>query len=58
LIEYHAKVLQAKRAYSEAFAKVKQIEKQPGVLEKAGRVGVAFKTLLTLGSTMAEVSVN
>ncbi|KAG8745418.1 hypothetical protein FRC10_008128 [Ceratobasidium sp. 414] len=45
----------AKQAYSEAFVRAKQMEKQPGVLERAGRVGDAFKVLLALGSTMAEL---
>ncbi|KAG9086961.1 hypothetical protein FRC06_002795, partial [Ceratobasidium sp. 370] len=44
----------AERAYSEAFAKAQQMEKQPGVLERAGRIRDAFKVLLALGSTMAE----
>ncbi|KAG9103299.1 hypothetical protein FRC06_011491, partial [Ceratobasidium sp. 370] len=44
-----------KQAFLEAVAKVQRMEKQPGVLEKAGRVGKAFKTLLTLGSAMADL---
>ncbi|KAG9126574.1 hypothetical protein FRC07_002947, partial [Ceratobasidium sp. 392] len=44
----------AKRAYSEAFVKVQQMEVQPSIIEKAGKVGDAFKVLLTLGSTMAD----
>ncbi|KAG9089542.1 hypothetical protein FS749_001246, partial [Ceratobasidium sp. UAMH 11750] len=31
------------------------MEKQPGVLERAGRIGEAFKVLLALESTMAEL---
>ncbi|KAG9097865.1 hypothetical protein FRC06_007095 [Ceratobasidium sp. 370] len=45
----------AKRAYSEAFVKVRQMEEHPSLLEKAGKVGEAFKVLLTLGSTMADL---
>ncbi|KAG9098200.1 hypothetical protein FS749_004409 [Ceratobasidium sp. UAMH 11750] len=45
----------AKRAYSEAFAKAQQMDKQPGLLERTGRVGDAFRVLLALGSTMAEL---
>ncbi|KAG8711267.1 hypothetical protein FRC08_016095 [Ceratobasidium sp. 394] len=43
------------RAYSEAFARAQQMERQPGLLEKVGRVGDAFKVLLSLGSTMSEL---
>ncbi|KAG8713891.1 hypothetical protein FRC08_012674 [Ceratobasidium sp. 394] len=45
----------AERAYSEAFVKVQQMEENPSLLEKAGKVGDAFKVLLTLGSTMADL---
>ncbi|KAG8738853.1 hypothetical protein FRC10_006424, partial [Ceratobasidium sp. 414] len=45
----------AKRAYSEAFVKVEQMEEHPSLLEKAGKAGDAFKVLLTLGSTMADL---
>ncbi|KAG9121816.1 hypothetical protein FRC07_002069 [Ceratobasidium sp. 392] len=45
----------ANQAYSEAFSKVQQMEVHPSLVEKAGKVGDAFKVLLTLGSTMADV---
>ncbi|KAG9126262.1 hypothetical protein FRC07_004185 [Ceratobasidium sp. 392] len=45
---------EAKQAYSEAFEKVQRMENQPGLLERTGRVGDAFKTLLDLGSAMAD----
>ncbi|KAG9087139.1 hypothetical protein FS749_003139 [Ceratobasidium sp. UAMH 11750] len=45
----------AERAYSEAFSKVQRMETQPGVLEKAGRVGHAFKAILELGGMMADL---
>ncbi|KAG9092772.1 hypothetical protein FS749_015451, partial [Ceratobasidium sp. UAMH 11750] len=45
----------AKQAYSEAFDRAQQLGRQPGLLEKAGKVGDAFKVLLTLGSTMSEL---
>ncbi|KAG8695958.1 POC1 centriolar protein A, partial [Ceratobasidium sp. 395] len=48
-------MLQAKRAYLEALRKVEQMEKRPGLLERAGKVGRAFKTLLDLGSLMADL---
>ncbi|KAG8720271.1 hypothetical protein FRC09_009812 [Ceratobasidium sp. 395] len=46
---------EAKQAYSEALKKVEQMEKQPGLLERAGKVGRAFKALLDLGSLMADL---
>ncbi|KAG9084786.1 hypothetical protein FRC06_003902 [Ceratobasidium sp. 370] len=46
---------QAKRAYAEALTRVQRLEKQPGVLEKAGRVGRSFKALLALGEMMADL---
>ncbi|KAG8792821.1 hypothetical protein FRC12_004764 [Ceratobasidium sp. 428] len=46
---------EAKRAYLEALKKVEQMEQQPGLLERAGKVGKAFKTLLDLGSLMADL---
>ncbi|KAG8690889.1 hypothetical protein FRC08_010319, partial [Ceratobasidium sp. 394] len=45
----------AKQAYSEAFAQAQQMETQPGVLERVGRVGDAFKVMLALGSAMSEL---
>ncbi|KAG9081756.1 hypothetical protein FS749_007415, partial [Ceratobasidium sp. UAMH 11750] len=45
----------AERAYQEAFTKAQQMETQPSVVERTGRVGAAFKTLLALGSTMADL---
>ncbi|KAG9077609.1 hypothetical protein FS749_010476 [Ceratobasidium sp. UAMH 11750] len=45
----------AQEGYSAAFVRARQMEKQPGVLERAGRVGDAFKVLLALGSTMSEL---
>ncbi|KAG9088911.1 hypothetical protein FS749_001766, partial [Ceratobasidium sp. UAMH 11750] len=45
----------AKQAYSEAFARAQRMEAQPGVLERAGKVGDAFKVLLALGSAMSEL---
>ncbi|KAG8724739.1 hypothetical protein FRC09_015006 [Ceratobasidium sp. 395] len=47
---------QSAKAYSEAFEKARRLEQRPGIVEKAGKVGDAFKVLLELGSTMAEVS--
>jgi hypothetical protein len=47
---------QAKRSYSDALSKAQQMEKQPSVLERAGKVGNAFKTILSFGSMVAEVS--
>ncbi|KAG8686051.1 hypothetical protein FRC09_014379 [Ceratobasidium sp. 395] len=46
---------EAKQAYLEAFQKVKHMENQPGLLEKAGKIGSAFKALLDLGSLMASL---
>ncbi|KAG8793289.1 POC1 centriolar protein A [Ceratobasidium sp. 428] len=46
---------ETERAYSAAFDKSQQLEKRPGMVEKAGKVGDAFKALLALGSTMAEL---
>ncbi|KAG8724229.1 hypothetical protein FRC09_020733 [Ceratobasidium sp. 395] len=46
---------EAKRGYLEALKKVEQMERQPGLLERAGKVGKAFKTLLDLGSLMADL---
>ncbi|KAG8792414.1 hypothetical protein FRC12_006187 [Ceratobasidium sp. 428] len=46
---------EAKRAYFEAFQKVERMENQPGLLEKASKVGSAFKTLLDLGNLMAKL---
>jgi hypothetical protein len=40
----------------EALARVQRLEKRQGVVERTGRFGTAFKTLLALGSTMADVS--
>ncbi|KAG8724238.1 hypothetical protein FRC09_020676 [Ceratobasidium sp. 395] len=45
----------AVRAYSEAFTKAQRIEKRRGIVERAGKVGDAFKLLLALGSAMAEL---
>ncbi|KAG9089875.1 hypothetical protein FS749_000981, partial [Ceratobasidium sp. UAMH 11750] len=45
----------AQQAYAEAFVQAQHMQKQPGVLERAGRIGDAFKVLLALGSTMAEL---
>ncbi|KAG9124487.1 hypothetical protein FRC07_011466, partial [Ceratobasidium sp. 392] len=47
-------ILQAKQAYSEAFEKVQRMENRPGLLERAGRIGHAFKALLDLGGIMAD----
>ncbi|KAG8722371.1 hypothetical protein FRC09_006346 [Ceratobasidium sp. 395] len=49
---------EAKRAYLEAFQKAERMENQPGLLEKAGKVGSAFKTLLDLGNLMAKASLD
>ncbi|KAG8780583.1 hypothetical protein FRC12_022796 [Ceratobasidium sp. 428] len=46
---------EADHAYSMAFVKSQQLEKRPGMMQKAGKVGDAFRTLLALGSTMAEL---
>ncbi|KAG8704494.1 hypothetical protein FRC08_002201 [Ceratobasidium sp. 394] len=58
--KYTAKVVilngeRAERAYQEAFTKARRMETQRSVVERTGRVGTAFKTLLALGSTMAEL---
>ncbi|KAG8704636.1 hypothetical protein FRC08_002124, partial [Ceratobasidium sp. 394] len=45
----------AEQAYSEAFSKVQRMETQPAVLEKAGKVGDAFKAILDLGGMMADL---
>ncbi|KAG8736098.1 hypothetical protein FRC10_009706 [Ceratobasidium sp. 414] len=45
----------AKQVYLEAFSKVQRMEKQPGLIEKAGRVGHAFKALLAVGGMMVDV---
>ncbi|KAG8713905.1 hypothetical protein FRC08_012654 [Ceratobasidium sp. 394] len=45
----------AGQAYEKAFAKAQQMENQPSVVGKAGRAGAAFKSLLALGSAMAEL---
>ncbi|KAG9121971.1 hypothetical protein FRC07_001833, partial [Ceratobasidium sp. 392] len=58
MFEVHVKMLDeetAKQAYLEALQKVQRLEKQSGVLEKAGRVGDAFKVFLNLGSLMADL---
>ncbi|KAG9088388.1 hypothetical protein FS749_002210 [Ceratobasidium sp. UAMH 11750] len=46
---------EAERAYRVAFIKTQQMESQVGVIQRAGKVGAAFKLLLALGSTMAEL---
>ncbi|KAG8723257.1 hypothetical protein FRC09_004086 [Ceratobasidium sp. 395] len=46
---------ETEQAYSEAFAKSQQLEKRPGIVQRAGKVGDAFKVLITLGSAMAEL---
>ncbi|KAG8711756.1 hypothetical protein FRC08_015491 [Ceratobasidium sp. 394] len=48
-------MLQAERAYQEAFTKTQGMETKPGVVERTGRVGAAFKALLALGSMMADL---
>ncbi|KAG8718706.1 hypothetical protein FRC08_004613 [Ceratobasidium sp. 394] len=45
----------AKQAYSAAFVKAQQMEKHPGVVERLGNIGDAFKVLLALGSAMSEL---
>ncbi|KAG8780932.1 hypothetical protein FRC12_022430 [Ceratobasidium sp. 428] len=42
-------------AYSEAFTKAQQMEKRQRIVDKAGKVDDAFKILLAMGSTMAEL---
>jgi hypothetical protein len=49
-------MFQAKQVHMEALARVQRLEKRQGVVERTGRFGTAFKSLLTLGSTMADVS--
>ncbi|KAG8724226.1 hypothetical protein FRC09_020730 [Ceratobasidium sp. 395] len=44
---------EAKQAYLKALQKVKHMKNQPSLLEKAGKVGSAFKALLDLGTLMA-----
>ncbi|KAG8698549.1 hypothetical protein FRC08_005839, partial [Ceratobasidium sp. 394] len=46
----------AEQAYQQAFAKVGLVGNQPSVPKAGSRAGAAFKTLLALGSTMAEVA--
>ncbi|KAG8723258.1 hypothetical protein FRC09_004087 [Ceratobasidium sp. 395] len=46
---------ETERAYSAAFVKSQQLEKRPGIVQRAGKVGNAFKTLLALGEAMAEL---
>ncbi|KAG8792413.1 hypothetical protein FRC12_006186 [Ceratobasidium sp. 428] len=46
---------EAKQAYLEAFKKVEQMQKQPGLPERSGGVGRAFEPLLDLGSLMTRV---
>ncbi|KAG8718488.1 hypothetical protein FRC09_012597 [Ceratobasidium sp. 395] len=46
---------ETERAYSTAFVKSQQLEKRPGMVQRAGKVGNAFKTLLALGEVMAEL---
>ncbi|KAG8707874.1 hypothetical protein FRC09_001564 [Ceratobasidium sp. 395] len=46
---------ETERAYSAAFVKSQQVEKRPGMVQRAGKVGNAFKTLLALGEAMAEL---
>ncbi|KAG8789765.1 hypothetical protein FRC12_013273 [Ceratobasidium sp. 428] len=46
---------EAKQAYTEALKKVEQMQKQPGLPEKPGRVGGTFKPLLDLGSLMIRI---
>jgi hypothetical protein len=48
---------QAKQVHVEALASVQRLEKRQGMVGSTGRFGTAFKTLLALGSTMADVSV-
>ncbi|KAG8741329.1 hypothetical protein FRC10_002991 [Ceratobasidium sp. 414] len=45
----------AEQAYRGAFARVQQMEIQPSMVERTRKAGTAFKALLTLGSTMAEL---
>jgi hypothetical protein len=40
----------------EALARVQRLEKREGLVEKTGKFGAAFKTLLTLGTAMVDVS--
>ncbi|KAG9124702.1 hypothetical protein FRC07_010572 [Ceratobasidium sp. 392] len=58
MFEVHVKMLDeetAKQAYAEALQKVQRLEKRSGILEKAGRVGDAFKVFLNLGNIMADL---
>ncbi|KAG9126198.1 hypothetical protein FRC07_004489 [Ceratobasidium sp. 392] len=58
MFEVHVKMLDeetAKQAYAEALQTVQSLEKRSGVLEKAGRVGDAFKVVLNLGGMMADL---
>ncbi|KAG9089482.1 POC1 centriolar protein A [Ceratobasidium sp. UAMH 11750] len=45
----------AERAYRDAFKKAQEMGTQPSIIQRAGRTGDAFKTLLELGSAMAEL---
>ncbi|KAG9081970.1 hypothetical protein FS749_007255, partial [Ceratobasidium sp. UAMH 11750] len=46
----------AEQAYQQAFAKVGLVGNQPNVPKAGSRAGAAFKTLLALGGTMAELA--
>ncbi|QRV96435.1 hypothetical protein RhiJN_24453 [Ceratobasidium sp. AG-Ba] len=45
----------AERAYIEALEKVQGTPRQPGLIERAGKIGDAFSALLALSSTMAKL---
>jgi hypothetical protein len=47
---------QNSQAYSDALVKAKRMEKQRSIIEKTGKVGSAFKTILDFGRMVAEVS--
>ncbi|QRV96470.1 hypothetical protein RhiJN_24488 [Ceratobasidium sp. AG-Ba] len=45
----------AKQAYTKALEKVKETQRQPGLIERTGKIRDAFGTLLALGNTVAEL---
>ncbi|QRV93345.1 hypothetical protein RhiJN_21363 [Ceratobasidium sp. AG-Ba] len=47
--------IEAERMYQEALVKARHLESQPSVVQRLGKIGSAFKTLLDLGGAMADL---
>ncbi|KAG9095501.1 hypothetical protein FS749_010340 [Ceratobasidium sp. UAMH 11750] len=46
---------EAQQSYLEAFSRAQQVERQPGVVERLGNVGDAFKVLHALGGVISQL---